>query len=84
MKKSWQYLHERFYSVGVAPKAFILDNETSNILQTAMKNYKTNYQLVPPHTHRENYIERYIQNFKNDYKYGLSSLDPYFPISEWD
>ena len=31
--------------------------------QTSMKKYKTNYQLVSPHIHRDNYVERAIQIF---------------------
>ena len=49
-----------------------------------MKTYKTNYQLVSPHIHRANYVERDIQTFKNHFKSGLDSLDTNFPISEWN
>ena len=45
---------------------------------------KTTFQLVPPHTHRANAAERAIQTFKNHFKAGIASLDPDFPITEWD
>ena len=61
--KTWQYLRGKLYSSGVTPKTWILDNETSNILQTAMKKYQTNYQLVLPHIYRANSVEIDIQNF---------------------
>ena len=63
---------------------WILDNEASFDLKSAMTKYKTTYQLVPPHTHRANAAERAIQTFKNHFKAGLASLDPQFPVSEWD
>ena len=45
---------------------------------------KWHYQLVPPHNHRANAAERGIQSFQNHFKVGLASLDPNFPIAEWD
>ena len=45
---------------------------------------KIKFQLVPPHSHRANAAERAIQTFENHFKAGIASLDPDFPISEWD
>ena len=42
------------------------------------------YQMVPPHNHRVNLVERAIQTFKNHFKAGLSTLHPEFTIAEWD
>ena len=42
------------------------------------------YQLVPPEVHRRNAAERAIQTWKHHFIAGLSTLDPTFPISEWD
>ena len=49
-----------------------------------MTKSKTFFQLVPPHTHRANVAERAIQTFKSHFTVGLASLDPAFPIAEWD
>ena len=49
-----------------------------------MTEYKTTFQFVPSHTHQANIAERAIQTFKNHFKTGLASVDPDFPISEWD
>ena len=46
-----------------------------------MAKNKTNHQLVPPHTHIPNSAERAIRTFENNFKYGLASLYPNFPIS---
>ena len=68
----------------MTPNTWILDNETSAHLQRAMNKKKTKLQLVPTHNHRANAAEHAIQTFKDHFKSGLSSLDPDFPISEWD
>ena len=34
--------------------------------------------------HRANAAERAIQTFKNNLKAGLASVDPAFPVAEWD
>ena len=41
------------------------------------------YQLVPPHLHRNNSVERSIQTFKDHLIAGLSSADPSFPMHLW-
>ena len=50
----------------------------------AFNNKKVVYQLVPPHHHRNNLAERAIQTWKNHFKAGLATVDPNFPLSEWD
>ena len=81
---AWKELHKKFSTTGVAPSTWILDNETSSELQNAIEKSQVQYQLVPPHTHRANTAERAIQTFKNHFKSGLASLDPDFPVAEWD
>ena len=61
-----------------------MDNEISNELLKALDENQTTYQLMPPHTHRRNLAERAIQTFKNHFKAGLASVNPNFPLSEWD
>ena len=39
---------------------------------------------MPPYLHRRNLAERAIQTWKNHFKAGLASLNPNFPLSEWD
>ena len=81
---AWQTLHNKLTSAGVQPNTRILDNEASQDLKHAMTKSKTSYQLVPPHTHRANAAERAIQTFKAHFTAGLASLDPDFPVNEWD
>ena len=81
---AWEIIHDRLVTAGVAPKSYIMDNECSADLKTALAKADVKYQLVPPHIHRANKAERAIQTFKNHLKAGLASLDPDFPIHEWD
>ena len=66
------------------PNTYVLDNEVSSTLIDAMAKENISYQLVPPHIHRTNLAERAIQTYKNNFKAGLATLDPDFPLSEWD
>ena len=45
--KAWKLLHNQFLAGGVQPSTWILDNETSSELRTAIIKKKLNYQLVP-------------------------------------
>ena len=49
-----------------------------------MEKENINYQLVPQHIHGSNLAERAIQTFKNHLKSGLATVDPDFPLAEWD
>ena len=61
-----------------------MDNEASLELKKILKRDHMKYQLVPPHNHRTNLKERDICNFKNHFVTGLASVDPDFPVREWD
>ena len=81
---TWQTLHNIFEKAGVAPNTYVMDNEISNDLKAALTKNETSYQLVPPYSHKRNLAERAIQTWKNHFKAGLASLNPNFPLSEWD
>jgi hypothetical protein len=42
------------------------------------------YQLVPPHFHQRNAVERTIWTFKEHFVAGFSSVDTSFPLHLWD
>jgi hypothetical protein len=46
--------------------------------------YDVDYQLVPPHCHRRNAMERAIRTFKEHFVAGNYSVDPTFPLHLWD
>ena len=80
----WTKSHQLFKQAEIAPSTYIMDNETSGEFIRALKEKGTAYHLIPSHTHRRNLAERAIQSWKKHFKAGLASIDPYFPLSEWD
>ena len=82
--EAWRSLHDIYTQAGVAPNAYVMDNEISQDLKIAFKQNDVIYQLVPPYSHRRNLAERAIQTWKNHFKAGLASVNPDFPLSEWD
>jgi hypothetical protein len=82
--KAYDSVHQELTIKGFKPKLQTLDNEAS----AAVKNFFTvndiAYQLVPPHCHRRNGVERTIRTFKEHFMAGLSSVDPFFPLHFWD
>ena len=65
---------------GMRPKFQILDNEASQALQKENFTRYFNFQLVPPHMHRRNAVERAIRTFKNHFVSGLFSAHTEFPM----
>ena len=84
LTEAWEKMHNEFKQAGTAPDIWVLDNEVSHDLKTAFKANNTDFQLVPPHSHRRNLAERAIQTWKNHFKAGLASVNPNFPLPEWD
>ena len=63
----------------------ILDNEASAEYKRSIKGKRnTNYQLVPPNTHRINAAERAICKFKAHFISILAGVVPDFPRNLWD
>ena len=81
---SWETLFIKLHTNGHAPEIHILDNESSEELRKAFKKYQVTFQLVLPHVHLQNAAERAIQPWKNHFLEGMATLNPNFPIQEWD
>jgi hypothetical protein len=69
---------------GLKPSLQHLENEASLAIRNYLKKQGIDYQLAPPHIHRQNNAEREIQTFKNHFIAGLCSVDPNFPLKLWD
>ena len=82
--RAWKTIHDTLSTKGAKPKLYVLDNEASKELKVAIKNEDVAYELVPPHIHRRNAAERAIRTFKNHFIAGLASVDPDFPVAQWD
>ena len=57
-------LQSTFEQASVAPETYVLDNETSCKLLDAFEEQDVDYQLVPPHNHRNNQAELSMQTLK--------------------
>ena len=84
IREAWLKMHKKLALGGTTPELYIMDNEASTDLKSAMTKHKIVFQLVPPDMHRRNAAEKAIRAWKNHFIAGLSSLDPAFPITEWD
>ena len=81
---SWKTLFLKLQANGHAPELHILNNECSEELCKAFQKYQVTFQLGPPHVHLRNAAERAIQTRKHHFLAGIATLDPNFPIQEWD
>ena len=63
---------------------FILDYECSSFVKDTIHSYNVQYQLAPPHQHRQNAAENAIKTIKSHFLSGLATCDKNFPITEWD
>ena len=75
-----RYLEKR----GLKPQLHRLDNEASATLKEFMIQESIEYQLVPPHIHRQNAAERAIRTFKNHFIAMLVTNSKQFLIHLWD
>jgi hypothetical protein len=82
--KAYDSSHQELTVKGFKPKLQTLDNEASSALKNFFTVNDIAYQLVLPHCHRRNAVERAIMTFKEHFVAGLSSVDPSFPMHFWD
>ena len=77
-------IHNDLKERGRKSKFYIMDIECSSKLKEAMEKYEIDFQLAPPHMHRQNAAERAIRTCKNCFIYEFSTTDPDIPISNRD
>ena len=53
-------------------------------IKKTIKIYNGNYQLAPPHQHRQNAAETAVKTVKKHLLSGLATCHKEFPITEWD
>ena len=83
LPKGYTTIQKLLYGRVLAPKMHYLDNECPKVLQQFMIEKDERFQLVPPHLHRRNTVERAIQTFKNHFISGLASVNKNFPVHLW-
>ena len=84
IRNAWQTIQKTLSTPGASPEVYIMDNEASTDLKSAMTKHKLQYQLVPPDMHRRNAAEKAIRTYKNHFIAGMCTVDPAFPKQEWD
>jgi hypothetical protein len=82
--RAYNKLHQYLLDRGFQPLLQKMDNEASATLKRTIRAKGIDYQLVPPHMHRRNAVERAIQTFKNHFVAILRGTDKHFPIHLWD
>jgi hypothetical protein len=83
MIRAYSKLHEYLSDRGLKPRLQKLDNECPTGLKRFMKQNEVDSQLVPPHIHRRNSVERAISSWKNHFIAIISSNDKQFPMHLW-
>ena len=81
---AWKKINTKLKSCALKPNTWILNNECSADLKNALTHKQITWQLAPPHQHRTNAAERAIQTLKNHVKACLATVDPDYPLKEWD
>ena len=81
--RAYAKLSDYLIDIGMQPIFQILDNEASQALQREIRTRNYDFQLVPPHMHRRNTVERAIRTFKNHFVSGLCSSHEEFQMQLW-
>ena len=76
-------IHKVLKAIGSEPKVYIMNNKCSSDLKEDMKKYEIDFQLDPPHIHRQNAAEQALRTYKNHFISGFSTTYPDLPTSEW-
>ena len=74
IKAAYHITHTILCNHGLQPKIQLLDNKSLDQLKVFMSEVDEKFQLVSPHIHRRNAVERAIQIYKNHFIVGLASV----------
>jgi hypothetical protein len=79
-KKNFEYLKEK----GHKPKLNVMNNQATKVIKAYLTPQQVSLQLVKPHNHCVNAVERAIQTFNNRFIGTLGTTNADFPIQLWD
>ena len=83
MIQAYQVLVDRLKKKGFKPNMHILDNECSEESKEEILENKIDYQVVLPHNHGRNIVEKAIQVFKDHFVSVLCVTGDKFPMKLW-
>jgi hypothetical protein len=78
---------EKFESLkakGYKPKMNVMDNQATKYIKQFLTKKECNLQVVEPHNHGVDTVERAIQTFKDAFIAALATTDCKFPLQLWD
>lgn len=78
--RAYVKLYNYMSSRGCKSLFHTLDNECSQLMQTALASRQVSFQLAPPHVHRRNADERVIRTCKAHFLVDLASLHLHFSM----
>jgi hypothetical protein len=81
--RACSHIHQHLTDRRPKPQLQKLDNECSEALKQFMRKNNVDFQLLPPHDHRQNDAEWAIGIWKDRFVADLDSLDPNFPMCLW-
>ena len=80
----YQEIFDYLEKLGTHPDVHKMDNECPQELKDIIVDqHKNKMELVTPHDHRNNPAEKCIDTFKCHLIYGLSAMEPNFPLHLW-
>jgi len=62
----------------------VMDNESSKLVESYIKEQDIDIHMVPPNNHRVNAAERAIRTFKDHFISALATIDGDCPLQLWD
>jgi hypothetical protein len=71
-------------SKGFNPKINVMDNQATKHIKAFLTEQQCKLQLVEPHNHRMNAVEKAIQTFKDAFIAALATTNSDFPLQLWD
>ena len=79
-------LGNRLKACGIYPKHHMLDNKILEEFRETIKNKNIVFELVHPHDHYRNIVEKEVQvdKAKDQLVSVLNGVDPNFPMYLWD
>ncbi len=74
---------EDLASKGFKPEINIIDNQATKHIKPFLTKQQCKLQLIEPHNHRMNDVERAIQTSKDAFITTLTTTDSNFPLQLW-
>jgi hypothetical protein len=82
--RAYSNICDELTTKGLTPTFQTMDNKASTAFKYFLHSKDIQFQLVAPHVHLQNNVERVIHTFKNNLIVVMCSTDKQFPMHLWD